>query len=213
MACSAQLIRLGLTGGIGAGKSTVAAHWRTRGLPGVDADELAHRTLLPGTATYAAILKEFGTGILNADRTISRSALAAEVFGNEPRRAVLNGIIHPVVRERWHAAVAEFAAAGNVPAVVVSVPLLFEVGLEKEFDFVVVVACSAATQMARLSAKGMSGAQAQARIAAQWPMPRKMGRADWVIWNDGSPRVMAEQADMVWERIKEESHAATRPTL
>jgi dephospho-CoA kinase len=198
-----RFLRIGLTGGIAAGKSTVAELWRAQGAAIIDTDALAHAALAPGTLTHAAIIAAFGTGIRAADGTIHRPALADIVFGNEAQRQVLNGIIHPVVRRGWQETLAQWEREQQTPVAVVMVPLLYEVGVEKEFDVVVVVACSATTQLARLTGKGLTAAQARARIAAQWPVTKKMDRADYVIWNDGSQRVLAEQSVQVWKQIKE----------
>ena len=198
-----RFLRIGLTGGIAAGKSTVAELWRAQGAAIIDTDALAHAALAPGTPTHAAIIKAFGAGIRAADGTIHRPALADIVFGNEAQRQVLNGIIHPVVRRGWQETLAQWEREQQTPVAVVMVPLLYEVGVEREFDVVVVVACSATTQLARLTGKGLTEAQARARIAAQWPVTKKMDRADYVIWNDGSQRVLAEQSAQVWKQIKE----------
>ena len=203
-----RVSRVGLTGGIAAGKSAVAELWRAKGAAVVDSDALAHEALLPGTATHAAVVKEFGTGIVNADGSINRAALGEIVFRDETRRLVLNGLVHPAVRQKRREAFAALERAGADNVAVAVIPLLYEVGEEKEFDCVVTVACSAATQLARLAAKGLDEAQARARIASQWPLAKKMDRADYVIWNDGSRRTLAEQAEIIWNNIKETHHAA-----
>jgi len=199
------LTRVGLTGGIAAGKSAVAELWRERGAVVIDADELARRALTPGTPTYFAVVQTFGPGIVKPDGAINRAALGEMVFGNEEHRRRLNELVHPVVRQKRQETIAALQQGAAVAVEVI--PLLFEVGEENEFDCIVTVACSEATQLARLAAKGFSESQARARIAAQWPMARKMERADYVIWNDGSRRVLAEQADIVWRNIQESYHA------
>lgn len=201
-----HLTCVGLTGGIAAGKSEVAALWQAEGAVVVDSDALAREALQPGTPTYAAVVREFGSEILSADGLINRAALAEIVFRDEKRRRVLNELVHPVVRQKRQERLATMA---NADAVVVAViPLLYEAGEESEFDCVVAVACSEATQLARLRAKGLEESQARARIAAQWPTSQKIERADYVIWNDGSRRVLVEQARMVWNFIKEKHNAA-----
>ena len=190
--------RIGLTGGIAAGKSTVADIWRAAGATVIDSDVLAHRALEPGTATHREIVTTFGAGILNFDGTINRRQLGEIVFADAARRQALNAIVHPVVRAEWQR---ELAAATGI--VLVVIPLLFEVGAEKEFDCVVVVGCSEATQLARLAAKGLPVAQARSRIQAQLPLPMKMDRGNFVIWNDGSRAVLHRQAEQIWKKIKE----------
>lgn len=206
------MISIGLTGGIATGKSTVAARWQAiagGALAVVDSDQLAHQTLAPGTPTYAAVVRHFGAGILQPDGTVNRAKLAEIVFTNDAQRQVLNRLVHPAVRELWTAELERLAAAGTVAAAVVLIPLLYEVGAERQFDCVVVVGCSEQTQVARLVARGLSADQARARIRAQWPLPTKMDRADYVIWNDGTLAVLHQQADAVWNTIKENHHAST----
>ena len=206
-----RLRKIGLTGGIAAGKSTVANRWsRLSGTAVIDTDDLAHQTLTPGTPTYAAIVKTFGRHILNADQTISRRALGEIVFADEQKRLVLNRIVHPAVRQMWDEALAGLARGGQTEVAVAMIPLLFEVGAEHEFDCVVTVGCSEQTQLARLAAKGLGDAQARARIQSQWPLQKKIDRADYVIWNDGSREVLDQQADIIWATIKESHHAPTK---
>ena len=190
--------RIGLTGGIAAGKSSVAELWRAHGATVIDSDLLAHRALEPATATYREIVQTFGPAIVNADRTINRRQLGDIVFADAARRQELNAIVHPIVRAAWRRGLA--AATGIA---VVGIPLLFEVGAEKEFDCVVVVGCSETTQLARLAVNGLTEAQARARIRAQLPLPVKMDRGDLVIWNDGSRAVLHRQAEIIWTKIKE----------
>lgn len=199
---SHRIYRVGLTGGIAAGKTALAELWRQRGAAVIDSDELAHAALAPGTPTHAEVVGVFGTA--------DRAALADIVFRDETKRAALNNIIHPFVRQQRDAALAKLENAGSDTVALAVVPLLYEVGAEKEMDCVVVIACSEATQLARLAAKGCAEPQARARIAAQWPIQKKMDRADFVIWNDGTRHALAEQADIIWQRIQE-AHHATRP--
>jgi dephospho-CoA kinase len=205
-----RLFKLGLTGGIAAGKSTVAAHWRQADTAVIETDELAHQTLAQGTKTYGEIVNAFGKGILNADGSVNRDVLGEIVFGDEQKRSVLNQIVHPVVRRMWMEALAQLERAGQAAVALVSIPLLYEVGVENQFDCVVTVGCSEPTQLARLAAKGLAEARARARIAAQWPMQQKMDKADFVIWNDGSLRVLADQADIIWANIKENHYAPSK---
>ncbi len=191
-----RFTNVGLTGGIAAGKSSVAELWRAKGATVIDSDVLAHEALLPGTPTYAEIVRAFGEGVLNADRTINRTTLGRLVFTDEQQRLTLNAIVHPSVREKWSRALAN--AAG---VTVVSVPLLFEVGAEADFHHTVAVGCSEVTQLARLAAKGLTEAQARARIRSQMPVQQKMDCAEFAIWNDGSRAVLARQAEVIWDKI------------
>lgn len=207
MAIQKTIIRLGLTGGIASGKSTVATQWREAGAAVIDADELAHQTLRPETPTYAAIVKTFGKQILDENGAINRGRLGEIVFANEQKRLALNQIVHPAVDQMWKAAVSGIERSGQADVVVLTIPLLYEVGVENQFDRVVVVASSEQTQLARLAAKGLNPTQARARVQAQWPIQKKMDKADFVIWNDGSLAVLAEQADIIWATIKESHYA------
>jgi len=204
------MIRVGLTGGIAAGKSTVARRWQEAGAALVDSDALAHQTLAPDTPTWADVVRVFGRDVLNPDRTINRRRLGEIVFPDESKRQQLNQIIHPAVRQMWTAELARLARAGQTEIAVVCIPLLFEVAAEKEFDCVVAVGCSEPTQLARLAAKGFDETQARARIRAQLPVQTKLDRADFVIWNDGSWPVLYRQADIIWQTIKETHHAPTQ---
>ncbi len=200
------MLKLGLTGGIAAGKSTVAARWRGTDVAVIDADELAHRTLQPETQTHQEIVRTFGAGIRNTDGTINRSRLGEIVFADERKRLALNQIVHPAVRRMWQESLGRLENDGRTRTVVLCIPLLYEVGAETEMDGVVVVGCSEQTQLARLAAKGLNAAQAGARLRAQAPIQKKMDKADFVIWNDGSLRVLAEQANIIWATIKEDHY-------
>ena len=202
--------KVGLTGGIAAGKTTVAARWRRAGAAVIETDELAHQTLARGTKTHGEIVRTFGKGILDGDGSINRAALGDIIFGDERKRLMLNQIVHPVVRQMWMEALAQLKQEAQTAAAVVSIPLLYEVGAENEFDCVVVVGCSEQTQLRRLAANGLTETQARARIVAQWPVQKKMHRADFVIWNDGSRRALAEQADIIWATIKENYYATSK---
>ena len=204
------LVKIGLTGRIATGKSTTLRQWQQAGAAGIDTDELAHQTLAPNTPTWDEVVRTFGREILNEDQTINRRSLGDMVFADEQKRLALNRIIHPVVRRMWTEEIEKLERTGKAEAVVVSIPLLYEVAAETEFDCVVVVGCSEQTQLARLAQKGLSESQARARIRAQWPVQQKMDKADFVIWNDGSLRVLLEQADIIWANIKETHHAASK---
>ena len=205
-----RLIKVGLTGGIATGKSTTLRHWQKARAAGIDTDELAHQALAPHTPTWNEVVRTFGVEILNDDETVNRRRLGEIVFADEPKRLTLNRIIHPVVHQMWTGEMEKAERHGKAEVAVVAIPLLYEVAAEASFDCVVVVGCSEQTQLARLAQKGLDEIPARARIRAQWPLQEKMDRADFVIWNDGSLPVLAEQADVIWETIKETYHAATK---
>lgn len=190
-----------LTGGIGSGKSTVAAYWRSLGLPVVDADQLARQAVAPGEPALAQIARSFGGEMLNGDGTLNRSALAARVFGDSNARTRLNQLVHPEVRRL---AQAEFAALGqrSEPLACYEVPLLFETGQAEAYRPVVLVSVSEATQLARtLSRDGGDPSAARARIESQLPLATKAQQADHVIDNEGTPSQTRSQAFAVLQTI------------
>ena len=205
-----QLIKVGLTGGIATGKSMTLVHWQQAGAVGIDADVLAHQALTPKTPTWDEVVRTFGSKILNKDGTVNRPKLGETVFADEHKREALNRIIHPAVERMWTEDMLKLEREGAAKIVVVAIPLLYEVAAETQFDCVVVVGCSEPTQLVRLAQKGLSKAQARARIRAQWPLQMKMDRADFVIWNDGLLEVLHQQAETIWANIKETYHAPSK---
>ncbi|GAA4750547.1 hypothetical protein GCM10023328_36720 [Modestobacter marinus] len=189
------MVKIGLTGGIGSGKSTVAALLAERGAVVVDADRLAREAVAPGTTGLAAIAEEFGPGVLTGDGALDRAALAAVVFADPAARARLDAIVHPRVRAR----AAELAAAAPPGSVVVQdVPLLVETGQAASFDLVLVVQTDPETRVARLVDRGLSAADARARIASQATDEQRRAVADVVLRNDGPPEELAAQVDRFW---------------
>ena len=182
MLCSRSMVLVGLTGGLATGKSTVAALFKRCGAYVVDADVLARQVVAPGTAGWRAVVTAFGKGVLNSDRTINRQTLGSIIFRHPAKRRQLERIIHPRV-SREQARLTKQAAAKNPRAVVLyDVPLLFEAGLEKVADKVVVVAADRETQIARLRERnGLSRSEAVRRIRSQMPLRKKIRRADYVL--------------------------------
>jgi dephospho-CoA kinase len=179
---------VGLTGGIACGKSTVARLLAEKyGAHVIDADQLARDVVEQGKPAYRQILDHFGPKVLRPDSSIDRKRLAALVFADPVERATLESMIHPRVREAARQTVARLAARPVLerPKLVVEVvPLLLEVGLEREFDEIWVVSCPRAVQIQRLTARdGITAEEAQARLNAQWPIEQKVERADRVIDN------------------------------
>ena len=178
-------ILVGLTGGIASGKSTFAAALRALGAPVIDADRLAREAVARGTPGLARVAAEFGPGVLGADGELDRAAMARRVFADPGARARLEQIVHPEVRARFAAERARLEAEGHA-VLVYDVPLLFEVGLDREVDLAVVVWTPREVQLARLCARdGLARADAEARLAAQLPLDDKAARADVVVANDG----------------------------
>jgi dephospho-CoA kinase len=192
----------GLTGGIGSGKSTVAQLLRERGVPVVDADELAREAVAPGSAGLAEVLAAFGPELLGSDGALDRKRLGAVVFADETARKRLNSITHPLVRRLSQERFAALDAQGQALAAY-DVPLLFEVGLDAVLKPVVLVAATEATQVARVTARdGSTEADARARIAAQLPLAEKRQRADHVLENDGTRAELAAQLDALLPKLR-----------
>lgn len=183
---------LGLTGGVGMGKTACAQLLRWRGAAVVDTDELARELVEPGQPALQEIVSAFGKEILDEQGRLRRETLAQIVFADPEARRQLEAILHPRIRDAWRAQVAAWRAEGK-PLGVVVIPLLFETGAESEFDAVICVACSAETQRQRLLARGWSAEQIEQRIAAQMPIEEKMLRANYVIWTEAGMDVHAQQ--------------------
>jgi len=193
------VLRIGLTGGIGSGKSTVSRLLAERGAVIVDADVIAREVVEPGTPGLAAVVEAFGNGVVAADGSLDRPALATVVFGDPEARARLDGIVHPLVRAR----ATEVAGAAPPDAVVVhDVPLLAETGQASSYDLVVVVEADPETRIARLVERGLTAADARARIAVQATDEERRAIADVLLDNSGSPEQLAAQVDRFWtERV------------
>ena len=183
---------LGLTGGVGMGKSMAARLLKKVGLPVVDSDDLAREAVQPGTEGLAEIADEFGEEFLTADGSLDRDKMASTVFQDEAARKRLEAIIHPRVRTVWEKQIDQWREQKR-PVGVVVIPLLFEVDLQDSFDAVLCVACTANTQRARLRERNWDDAQITARIAAQMDIAQKMDLADHVLWNEGAPELLMDQ--------------------
>jgi dephospho-CoA kinase len=202
------VLKVGLTGGIGSGKSDVTRRLAALGAYVVDADVLAREVVEPGTPGLAAVAAEFGAEVLRPDGSLDRDRLGAIVFADPAARARLNAIVHPLVGA---ATVERFAAAPADAIVVHDVPLLVEVGLAAAYDVVLVVAATPETQGSRLvRARGMSADEARSRIAAQAPLADKLAVADFVITNDGSLDDLDRQVQAVWLALQD--RLRTRPS-
>ncbi len=197
------MLRVGLTGGIGSGKSEVSRRLASYGAVLIDADAIARDVVQPGTPGLAGVVAEFGPGVLHADGTLDRDAVARLVFADAGMRAKLNAIVHPLVGERM-AALEQAAPAGAI--VVFDVPLIAESGLAGGFDLVVVVDAPRHTQLDRLvRLRGMTKEQAAARIAAQASRDQRLaivGAGDIVIDNSGSLAELDRQVGDLWAELR-----------
>jgi dephospho-CoA kinase len=188
---------IGLTGGAGSGKSTVAGMFRELGAMVLDADQAAHTVYEPGSLGFDLIEREFGPEYVHDDR-VDRARLGELVFNDADARQRLNAIVHPLVRE-WMAARTADALIHGATVVVQDVPLLFENGLEGIYSAVVLVFVPEAVQLQRLvEGRGLSEERARSIIAAQMPIDEKRGRAQHVIDNSGSREETREQVLKVW---------------
>lgn len=174
---------VGLTGGIGTGKSTALAEFERLGAATVSLDQIARAQAEPGGAAYAAIVKAFGRGVLDASRRIDRRKLGERIFKDKAARAKLERVTHPRILAEMDALVARLDGL-----VVVDAPLLFEAGMRGAFDATLLVSCRPAEQLRRVRRRdGLSAAEARRRVAAQWPLAEKRALADFTLDNDGTP--------------------------
>jgi dephospho-CoA kinase len=195
---------IGLTGGIGSGKSTVASILKGLGAVVIDTDKLGHDAFKHGTEVWRQVVDAFGEAILDADGEIDRTRLGAIVFADSASRTRLDGIMHPAIFEMVRAQVEELRKEG-VEVVVVEVPLLFEGGSDwgPVVDEIWVTAAPEAAVLERLQTRnGMDRAAALARIRSQMPVGEKRRRADIVIENDDSPDDLAEKVRAQWRRLR-----------
>lgn len=196
---------IGLTGGIASGKSTVAKRLVQLGAVGIDADQLARDVVAPGTAGLADIVTEFGAAILLPDGQLDRKALGAVIFSDPERRARLNAITHPKVRQLATDRIAEAAAANPAAVVVYDVPLLAEAiaGGLVTFDLIVVVLADADTRTKRMvEVRGLTKEEAAMRIASQSTDAERLALADVVIDNSTTLENTLTQVDALWERVR-----------
>jgi dephospho-CoA kinase len=199
------MLRVGLTGGIGSGKSEVSKRLAALGAVVVDADKAAREVVEPGTPGLARIAEAFGPGVLRADGALDRAKLAEIVFADEAARGRLNAIVHPLVHEHMRATEEAAVRAGGDEAVIVhDIPLLAEGGEQRRggFDLVIVVDVPTGVQVERLAARGLPEEQARARMAAQATRERRLAIADIVIDNSGTLADLDRRVAEVWTDLR-----------
>jgi len=197
------MLRVGLTGGIGSGKSEVSRLLTALGAVVLDADAAARAVVEPGTPGLKRIAETFGPGVLRPDGALDRARLAEIVFADDAARARLNAIVHPLVHEHMRAAEQAAVQAGGDDIVIVhAVPLLAEGGRAGEFDLVIVLDLPPETQAERLAARGMPEEQARARMAAQASREQRLAIADIVIDNSGTLADLDHRVSEVWADLK-----------
>jgi dephospho-CoA kinase len=200
------LLKIGLTGGVACGKSTVGKLFAARGALLVKADEIAHQLMMPGQPVYEEILRQFGRDIVNADGTINRQKLAEAAFSGG-RVEELNRIVHPAVvahQDRW---MAEMGARDPAAVVIVEAALILEAGVQSRFDTLVVVTCRPEQKVARFAARqgiseDMARHEVERRSAAQRPEEEKARAADFLIDNSGPLADTERQVDAVFAKLK-----------
>lgn len=204
------MLVVGLTGGIGSGKSEVARRLAARGAVVVDADAIAREVVAPGTPGLAQVVEAFGAEVLAADGSLDRERLAATVFGDDEQRKRLNAIVHPLVGAAMVRRTEEAAARDPLAVVVNDVPLLVEGGLSDRYDVVVVVDCAEETQLRRLvEQRGMTEADARARMAVQVSRDQRLAVADIVISNDGDLAELDRQVEQAWADLADRAGRTT----
>ena len=194
------MLLVGLTGGIGSGKSTVARMLEKRGAVVFDADVLARQAVAPGTPGFEKVVERFGPNVLAPGGGLDREALASIVFSDPAARRDLEGIVHPEVRRMFAEGCEEYRDSDRV--VVFSAPLLVETGMHTAFDLLIVVSAPVATQIERLMRdRGMAERDVQARIDAQLPLEAKAEAADVLVDNEGTLEDLEAQVERVWRNL------------
>jgi dephospho-CoA kinase len=197
------VLRVGLTGGIASGKTTVAGFLSELGAYVVDADRIAHELLAPGGRAVDAVVSRFGTDVLDDDGGIDRAALGRLVFADPDARHALEAIVHPAVREEMDRLIEAYrqTEAGS-PVAVVDAALLVETGRHQSLDRLIVLRCGRAVQLSRLEERGgLTREEAEARLDAQAPLAEKLAVADYVIDTETDLDETRRQTERVWERI------------
>jgi dephospho-CoA kinase len=196
------MLRYGLTGGIASGKSTVAAMLAEHGFPVLEADKVSHELIEAGGAAYEEVIARFGREILDGNGRSDRGRLGAVVFADRQKLDQLNGIIHPRVEGEALKQLLELERSGSYPAAFVEAALIFEAGLQKQLDGVVVAWCLPEQQLARLIERGMSKAEARQRIAMQMPVAEKLALATEKIDCSGSMEETRRQVDALAAKLR-----------
>ena len=195
------VLLIGLTGNIASGKTEVARIFADLGATVIDADELAREAVAPGTPALAAIAAHWGERVLNPDGSLNRAAMRAVAFSNEADREALNAIVHPAVKELRDQLVDEARRRGD-SVVVAAIPLLYEAGLEHEYDRVILVDAPDEVRLSRLvHRRGIGAVEAGRMMAAQMPSSMKRERADVVIENESDLKALRRTVERVWRDL------------
>lgn len=196
------MMKIGLTGGIGSGKSTVARLFEKRGAHIVDLDLLAHQVEEPGGAAWEGIVERFGRDVLDAEGNIDREKLGGIVFRDAAKREELNRIVHPAVRDVWRRRIDEIVRGDGQAVVISDVPLLIEVGWHEEMDIVILVYAPPEVQVERIMGRnGLSDEEARDRLRSQMPLADKIPFADFVIRNEGTFEETEAAVEEIWKEL------------
>jgi dephospho-CoA kinase len=191
---------IGLTGGVGMGKSTAASYLAGFGIDVIDTDDVARQVVEPGQPALEEIRTRFGDEVISPEGFLRRDEVARLVFRDAKARADLEAILHPRIRRVWMDQVDSWRNANRQWAVVV-IPLLFETNAASHFDATICIACSEQTQRRRLEPRGWTPEQMAMRIHAQWPVDRKMTGATFVIWSEGDVIILGQQLQHVLKQM------------
>jgi dephospho-CoA kinase len=199
------MLRVGLTGGLASGKSFVGEALQKMGCLLIQADELGHAALAKGAGVYSEVIEEFGSGILAADQSIDRKALAAQVFSDPERLAKLNALVHPWVVKKEERLIADFARRDSEGIAVVEAAILIETGSYQRFDRLILVTCSEEQQFERaMRREGAAESDVRARLSRQMPLAEKRKYADFVIDTTGTKEETLRQARAVHDTLRRE---------
>jgi len=193
--------RLGITGGIATGKSTLSTCLQELGWSIIDSDRVTHDLYRPGAAGAEILVDTFGPSILCSDQSVNRVLLGQIVFADSSKRELLNSRIHPLVRAEWQRQHRELSLSQPGHPVAIIIPLMFEAKTENWFESIACTACSPEEQSRRLGTRGYNTTQINQRLQAQWPLVNKMERSHIIVWNDGSHELLRAQAtrlDSLW---------------
>ncbi|MEO7649349.1 MAG: dephospho-CoA kinase [Bryobacteraceae bacterium] len=197
------MLKVGLTGGLASGKTFVGQSLAELGCYLIQADVIGHEVLLPSGAAYQGVIDEFGEGVLAEDGTIDRRRLAAQVFSSPEILRVLNGIVHPVVRQRTDQLIAEYAAQDPDAIIVVEAAIHIETGGYRRFDKLILAVCTEAQQVERaMKRDGSTQADAEARLRNQMSLAEKLKFADYVINTSGTKEATLRQVEEVYDLLR-----------
>ncbi len=198
---------IGLTGGIAAGKSTVAKRWAEHGALEIDADQVARDVVEPGTVGLGRVVEAFGSDVLTADGELDRKQLAMQIFSDEGKRELLNSILHPLIKQRTKQLLSELPAESIV---VYNVPLLVEAAVDHPFDLVVTVEAPEEEQLRRLiETRGLTESEARSRISAQAKPIERAARADRILNSNQDLNLLLRDTDALWREILKLSTSAS----